>query len=112
MRYHINFIKLLVVMLTWWRFQVLIQGKNVQTDNTVKVAYQGCLYSQNTFSSVRYNLAPAPRHLEHPCLAPGWNLEDFNGLSPTVMDTITQARIPFITPLFKVGPCLEMESIH
>lgn len=38
-----------------------------------------------------HNLAPASRTLQSPCLVPGWDMEEFKGLSPAVIDTIIQA---------------------
>ncbi len=46
------------------------------------------------FSGARYAMAPAPRCLEPPRVAPGWDAADLSGLKPAVVDTITQARAP------------------
>ncbi|KAL0170995.1 hypothetical protein M9458_035591, partial [Cirrhinus mrigala] len=47
-----------------------------------------------SFSGEGHNLAPAPRPLESPPLVPGRNQEDFRDLSPSVVNTILQARAP------------------
>ncbi len=47
-----------------------------------------------SFSGAEHNLAPTPRPLEPPCLVPGWDEEEFRGLSPAVVNTITQVRAP------------------
>ncbi len=39
-------------------------------------------------------MATASRSVEPPCVAPGWDAADLNGLPPTVVETITQARAP------------------
>lgn len=41
-----------------------------------------------------YNQAPTPRSLELLCLVPGCDQEELGGLSPAVVNTITQARTP------------------
>ncbi|KAL0198644.1 hypothetical protein M9458_007184, partial [Cirrhinus mrigala] len=46
------------------------------------------------FSGEGHNLAPAPRSLEPPPLVPGRDQEDFRDLSPSVVNTLLQARAP------------------
>ncbi|KAI2662349.1 putative malate:quinone oxidoreductase [Labeo rohita] len=41
-----------------------------------------------------HNLAPAPRSLEPPPMVPGRDQEDFRDLSPSVVNTLLQARAP------------------
>ncbi|KAI2657489.1 Transposon Ty3-G Gag-Pol polyprotein [Labeo rohita] len=41
-----------------------------------------------------HNLAPAPRSLEPPPMFPGHDQEDFRNLSPSVVNTLLQARAP------------------
>ncbi|XP_051512683.1 uncharacterized protein LOC127417036 [Myxocyprinus asiaticus] len=53
-----------------------------------------------SFSGTGHPLAPAPRPLESPCLAPGRDAEDLGGLPPAVVDTITQARAPSTRRLY------------
>lgn len=55
---------------------------------------ENCPEKGPSFSRTGYNLAPVPRPLEPPCLDPGRDVEDLSGLSPVVIDTITQARAP------------------
>ncbi len=46
------------------------------------------------FSGARHHLAPAPRPVEPPCVAPGRDAADLSGLPQAVVETITQARAP------------------
>ncbi|KAI2645718.1 3-isopropylmalate dehydrogenase [Labeo rohita] len=46
------------------------------------------------FSGEGHNLAPAPRSLEPPPLVRGCDQEDFRDLSPSVVNTLLQARAP------------------
>ncbi|KAL0146524.1 hypothetical protein M9458_058155, partial [Cirrhinus mrigala] len=47
-----------------------------------------------SFSGDGHHLAPAPRPVEPPRVAPGRDAADFAGLPQAVVDTITQARAP------------------
>ncbi|KAL0174644.1 hypothetical protein M9458_030612, partial [Cirrhinus mrigala] len=47
-----------------------------------------------SFSGDGHDLAPAPRPVEPPRVAPGWDAADLAGLPQAVVDTITQARAP------------------
>ncbi|KAL0166051.1 hypothetical protein M9458_037895, partial [Cirrhinus mrigala] len=52
------------------------------------------------FSGEGHNLAPAPRSLEPPPLVPGRDQEDFRDLSPSVVNTLLQARAPSTRRLY------------
>ncbi|KAL0148432.1 hypothetical protein M9458_056242 [Cirrhinus mrigala] len=52
------------------------------------------------FSGEGHNLAPAPRSLEPPPLVPGRDQEDFRYLSPSVVNTLLQARAPSTRRLY------------
>ncbi len=45
-------------------------------------------------SGARHHMAPAPRSMEPPCVAPGRDAADLSGLPPAVVETIIQARAP------------------
>ncbi|KAI2661120.1 ORF V: Enzymatic polyprotein [Labeo rohita] len=47
-----------------------------------------------------HNLAPAPRSLEPPSMVPGRDQEDFRDLSPSVVNTLLQARAPSTRRLY------------
>ncbi|KAL0152396.1 hypothetical protein M9458_052119, partial [Cirrhinus mrigala] len=47
-----------------------------------------------------HNLAPAPRSLEPPPMVPGRDQEDFRDLSPSVVNTLFQARAPSTRRLY------------
>ncbi|KAI2643795.1 hypothetical protein H4Q32_029973 [Labeo rohita] len=47
-----------------------------------------------------HNLAPAPRSLEPPPMVPGRDQEDFRDLSPSVVNTLLQARAPSTRQLY------------
>ncbi|KAI2648125.1 ORF V: Enzymatic polyprotein [Labeo rohita] len=51
-------------------------------------------------SGERHNLAPAPRSLEPPSMVPGRDQEDFRDLSPSVVNTLLQARAPSTRRLY------------
>ncbi|KAL0163691.1 hypothetical protein M9458_039444, partial [Cirrhinus mrigala] len=52
------------------------------------------------FSGEGHNLAPTPRSLEPPPLVPGRDQEDFRDLSPSVVNTLLQARAPSTRRLY------------
>ncbi|KAL0168630.1 hypothetical protein M9458_036852, partial [Cirrhinus mrigala] len=52
------------------------------------------------FSGEGHNLAPVPRSLEPPPLVPGRDQEDFRDLSPSVVNTLLQARAPSTRRLY------------
>ncbi|KAL0149358.1 hypothetical protein M9458_055396, partial [Cirrhinus mrigala] len=52
------------------------------------------------FSGEGHNLAPAPRSLEPPPMVPGCDQEDFRDLSPSVGNTLLQARAPSTRRLY------------
>ncbi|KAL0150120.1 hypothetical protein M9458_054547 [Cirrhinus mrigala] len=52
------------------------------------------------FSGEGHNLASAPRSLEPPPLVPGRDQEDFRDLSPSVVNTLLQARVPSTSQLY------------
>ncbi|KAI2652534.1 hypothetical protein H4Q32_005770 [Labeo rohita] len=52
------------------------------------------------FSGEGHNLAPAPRSLEPPPMVPGRDQEDFRDLSPSVVNTLLQARAPSTRRLY------------
>ncbi len=45
-------------------------------------------------SGARYNMAPASRSMEPPCVAPGRDVADLSSLPPAVVETIIQTRAP------------------
>ncbi|XP_050967151.1 uncharacterized protein LOC127166107 [Labeo rohita] len=52
------------------------------------------------FPGEGHNLAPAPRSLEPPPVAPGRDQEDFRDLPPSVVNTLIQARAPSTRRLY------------
>ncbi|KAL0196765.1 hypothetical protein M9458_005305, partial [Cirrhinus mrigala] len=52
------------------------------------------------FPGEGHNLAPAPRSLEPPPMVPGRDQEDFRDLSPSVVNTLIQARAPSTRRLY------------
>ncbi|KAL0152401.1 hypothetical protein M9458_052124, partial [Cirrhinus mrigala] len=53
-----------------------------------------------------HNLAPVPRSLEPPSLVPGRDQEDFRDLSPSVVNTLLQARAPSTRRLYDLKWCI------
>ncbi|KAL0160093.1 hypothetical protein M9458_043818, partial [Cirrhinus mrigala] len=57
-----------------------------------------------SFSGDGHDLAPAPRPVEPPRVAPGQDAADLAGLPQAVVDTITQARAPSTDSLMTLRP--------
>ncbi|KAI2644561.1 Protein P [Labeo rohita] len=53
-----------------------------------------------------HNLAPAPRSLEPSPMVPGHNQENFRDLSPSVVNTLLQARAPSTRQLYDLNWCI------
>ncbi|KAI2668937.1 ORF V: Enzymatic polyprotein [Labeo rohita] len=53
-----------------------------------------------------HNLAPPPRSLEPPSMVPGRDQEDFRDLSPSVVNTLLQARAPSTRWLYDLKWCI------
>ncbi|KAL0172912.1 hypothetical protein M9458_033223, partial [Cirrhinus mrigala] len=73
-------------------------GANTDSGLCVPLTFRA--NSHSPLSGEGHNLAPTPRSLEPPPMVPGREQEDFRDLSPSVVNTLLQARAPSTRQLY------------
>ncbi|KAI2649158.1 putative WD repeat-containing protein C18B5.10c [Labeo rohita] len=105
LRWHVSCLELLAVFLALRRFltQTLCKIREDEEQVLLVAPYwptRTCPSLENSpeegpsFSGDGHDLAPAPRPVEPPRVAPGRDVADLAGLPHAMVDTITQARAP------------------